>query len=332
MSKQELITVETITDEAIVSVGKSLSSAMTELGQVADMSRQHGAIVGGLIKVKAVQHLREVLKNPVAEVLLTAGAGICYEVAESPERRMTQQGKFCGVTMGLEQGYLLNDPAGMHFCIFEGKNGAISVMAKRAGLMHKLQGFGATNVDAKAAVIETLPRANDTTKLDAVVEAEASCVVGDKTFRIERHGQFAYRLPCGKFDAPDKNIAQGKRRALRDLLEMVSGERVLIAGDDVESEGGSVTVVDTTSQKITDDSTVKANMWDQQHQTAQRRIKDAAQLETWNKYWSAINMAETKDELRSVYAEIKGCVKTLGQNNVDELLRYAEFVSEQLDT
>jgi len=147
-----------------------------------------------------------------------------FEIADSKDYYMPDGLVIQGGIEALKRGLLLSHEAGPMFTLIAGKGGAVSVLMKENGLRYKLKQIGASEVRASAVSLGLRPRPNNASRSDMVLIGAASCTVNGQQFKIERTRETPLLLPAYESDTPDKTEAQARRRLLRDLWVLVSGE------------------------------------------------------------------------------------------------------------
>jgi hypothetical protein len=147
-----------------------------------------------------------------------------FEIADSKDYYMPDGLVIKGATEALKRGLLLSHEAGPMFTLISGKGGAVSVLIKENGLRYKLRQIGASDVRASALSLGLRPRPNNASRSDMVLIGSASCKVNGQAYTVERTKEAPLLLPAYESDTPDKTEAQARRRLLRDLWVLVSGE------------------------------------------------------------------------------------------------------------
>ena len=147
-----------------------------------------------------------------------------FEIADSKDYYMPDGLVIQGAIEALKRGLLLSHEAGPMFTLISGKGGAVSVLIKENGLRYKLRQIGATDVRASALSLGLRPRPNNASRSDMVLIGSASCKVNGQAYTVERTKEAPLLLPAYESDTPDKTEAQARRRLLRDLWVLVSGE------------------------------------------------------------------------------------------------------------
>jgi len=147
-----------------------------------------------------------------------------FEIADSKDYYMPDGLVIQGGIEALKRGLLLSHEAGPMFTLIAGKGGAVSVLMKENGLRYKLKQIGASEVRASAVSLGLRPRPNNASRSDMVLIGAASCTVNGQQFKVERTRETPLLLPAYESDTPDKTEAQARRRLLRDLWVLVSGE------------------------------------------------------------------------------------------------------------
>lgn len=147
-----------------------------------------------------------------------------FEIADSKDYYMPDGLVIQGAIEALKRGLLLSHEAGPMFTLISGKGGAVSVLIKENGLRYKLRQVGASDVRASAFSLGLRPRPNNPSRSDMVLVGSASCMVNGQQYKVERTKDTPLLLPAYESDTPDKTEAQARRRLLRDLWVLVSGE------------------------------------------------------------------------------------------------------------
>ena len=147
-----------------------------------------------------------------------------FEIADSKDYYMPDGLVIQGAIEALKRGLLLSHEAGPMFTLISGKGGAVSVLIKENGLRYKLKQIGASDVRASALSLGLRPRPNNASRSDMVLIGAASCTVNGQQYKVERTKEAPLLLPAYESDTPDKTEAQARRRLLRDLWVLVSGE------------------------------------------------------------------------------------------------------------
>lgn len=147
-----------------------------------------------------------------------------FEIADSKDYYMPDTLVIQGAIEALKRGLLLSHEAGPMFTLISGKGGAVSVLMKENGLRYKLRQAGASEVRASAFSLGLRPRPNNPSRADMVLIGSASCTVNGQQYKVERTKEVPLLLPAYESDTPDKTEAQARRRLLRDLWVLVSGE------------------------------------------------------------------------------------------------------------
>jgi hypothetical protein len=200
------------------------------------------ALAVSMRRVRAVQEYYAIAAHPAFQAMcLSAGRAFGhFEIADG----VTDHGVIQGATEALLKGLLLSDEAGPHFTLIaaRGKDRA-TVMIKETGFRHKFKTLGAKNLRVQVAALGMKPRATNANHTDMVLIGVASCEIGGQTYKTERTKEMPVLLPCYPNDTPDKTEAQARRRLLRDLWVLVSGE----ATDDDGGEERQPIVVSSDS-------------------------------------------------------------------------------------
>jgi len=181
---------------------------------------------------------------------------------------------------------------------------------------------------------------NGFAKHTATFGAQATCIKGGQRYSVSAcvSDGIDGRIEASAFGKDMTDCLPGMKgkveaRILKKLYCLACD--AIEADDDVQDNviviEEPVKQIDPPKAEVTDMRVVTQKTYDAWIKTSQNRVKDAEQLSKINEYWTAIEAAKNRDEIRVLYLDLKkNMVKPLGQNNVDELLRYATFRQEVL--
>lgn len=211
MGKNEMVQV---TAEQAHEAGLLIQDGCKHLASIQHIEETQGAAIASMMRLHAVDQLHRAMSTPQAEALIfVAAKHNCVEVAGNP----TDAQLLHCCRQAVQRGYLLSDANGPQFTVFA-SGGKASVMVKEVGYRHRLKERGARKVRAAASMIEGKNPA------EILMIGFAECQHDGETVRVDRTAEMPIRLTSkGGHDA-DRFEAQARRRLVRDLWSVISGE------------------------------------------------------------------------------------------------------------
>ena len=211
MAKNELVQV---TAEQAHEAGLLIQDGCKHLASIQHIEETQGAAIASMMRLHAVDQLHRAMSTPQAEALIfVAAKHNCVEVAGNP----TDAQLLDCCRQAVQRGYLLSDANGPQFTVFA-SGGKASVMVKEVGYRHRLKERGARKVRAAAFMIA------GSNPAEILMIGYAECQHDGETVRVDRTTDMPIRLTSkGGHDA-DKFEAQARRRLVRDLWSVISGE------------------------------------------------------------------------------------------------------------
>lgn len=220
-------------------------------------------------------------------------------------------------------------PGDDQFAVFGGKGGG-KLYTKEAGYRTLFAHLGIVP-EVSVGHPEFVPLGTTGKKIWRV-EGKASCAYGGKEYAVVFAGAMALGLPGYESDNVAGITAKARRQILKALWTKVSPILNDDHADEVEVmpqvEVAAIEAPKTVGQFMLDRQT-ESEVFRQTKLGIQRRVKDETQLGSIMAYWQEIENATSKDALRLLYNDINTTqVKTLGKNNVDELLRFCKWCAD----
>jgi hypothetical protein len=211
MGKNELVQV---TAEQAHEAGLLIQDGCKHLASIQHIEETQGAAIASMMRLHAVDQLHRAMSTPQAEALIfVAAKHNCVEVAGNP----TDAQLLDCCRQAVQRGYLLSDANGPQFTVFA-SGGKASVMVKEVGYRHRLKERGARKVRAAAFMIEGKNPA------EILMIGFAECQHDGETVRVDRTAEMPIRLTSKGGNDADKFEAQARRRLVRDLWSVISGE------------------------------------------------------------------------------------------------------------
>ena len=217
--------VKVLTEQEATALAVRIKAGVERVRAVS-VATAEDAMHASFSRAMALREFYAVLNRPDVQafVLLIGREFKEFEIADSKDYYMPDGLVIQGATEALKRGLLLSHEAGPMFTLISGKGGAVSVLIKENGLRYKLRQIGASDVRASALSLGLRPRPNNASRSDMVLIGTASCTVNGQQYKVERTKEAPLLLPAYESDTPDKTEAQARRRLLRDLWVLVSGE------------------------------------------------------------------------------------------------------------
>lgn len=211
MAKNEMVQV---TAEQAHEAGLLIQDGCKHLASIQHIEETQGAAIASMMRLHAVDQLHRAMSTPQAEALIfVAAKHNCVEVAGNP----TDAQLLDCCRQAVQRGYLLSDANGPQFTVFA-SGGKASVMVKEVGYRHRLKERGARKVRAAAFMIEGKNPA------EILMIGFAECQHDGETVRVDRTAEMPIRLTSKGGNDADKFEAQARRRLVRDLWSVISGE------------------------------------------------------------------------------------------------------------
>ena len=217
--------VKVLTEQEATALAVRIKAGVERVRAVS-VATAEDAMQASFSRAMALREFYAVLNRPDVQafILLIGREFKEFEIADSKDYYMPDGLVIQGAIEALKRGLLLSHEAGPMFTLISGKGGAVSVLIKENGLRYKLRQIGATDVRASALSLGLRPRPNNASRSDMVLIGVASCTVNGQQYKVERTKDTPLLLPAYESDTPDKTEAQARRRLLRDLWVLVSGE------------------------------------------------------------------------------------------------------------
>ena len=217
--------VKVLTEQEATALAVRIKAGVDRVRAVS-VATAEDAMQASFSRAMALREFYAVLNRPDVQafILLIGREFKEFEIADSKDYYMPDGLVIQGAIEALKRGLLLSHEAGPMFTLISGKGGAVSVLIKENGLRYKLKQIGASDVRASALSLGLRPRPNNASRSDMVLIGAASCTVNGQQYKVERTKEAPLLLPAYESDTPDKTEAQARRRLLRDLWVLVSGE------------------------------------------------------------------------------------------------------------
>jgi hypothetical protein len=217
--------VKVLTEQEATALAVRIKAGVDRVRAVS-VATAEDAMQASFSRAMALREFYAVLNRPDVQafILLIGREFKEFEIADSKDYYMPDGLVIQGAIEALKRGLLLSHEAGPMFTLISGKGGAVSVLIKENGLRYKLRQIGASDVRASALSLGLRQRPNNASRSDMVLIGTASCTVNGQQYKVERTKEAPLLLPAYESDTPDKTEAQARRRLLRDLWVLVSGE------------------------------------------------------------------------------------------------------------
>ena len=251
--------VKVLTEQEATALAVRIKAGVERVRAVS-VATAEDAMQASFSRAMALREFYAVLNRPDVQafILLIGREFNEFEIADSKDYYMPDALVIKGATEALKRGLLLSHEAGPMFTLISGKGGAVSVLIKENGLRYKLRQIGASDVRASALSLGLRQRPNNASRSDMVLIGAASCTVNGQQYKVERTKEAPLLLPAYESDTPDKTEAQARRRLLRDLWVLVSGE--CDGEDDVQPE--QVQQVETIVARIPEQQISPQGLYD----------------------------------------------------------------------
>ncbi len=285
-------------------------------------------VAAAFATAEARMELIESLKDPEisAKLLKMTDPQIAMvELANDP----TDQDRIRVCAIAILSGFCPGDD---QFAIFGGKGGG-KLYTKEAGFRTLFAHLGIVP-ELWVGHPEFVPLGTSGKKVWRV-EGKVLCTWKGKQYIVDCTGRGQVGLPGYESDNVAGIQAKARRRLLQQLWAKVSPilteDHADTFDEVIQPEAAAIENTPPAPQSTseTTDRERQKLAFDQWHLVSQRRITNAEQLATVNKYWMNICGATTKTQVKAIAEELaKTQVKPLGKNNVDELLRFCVWCEE----